>query len=370
MNEMKKIVFLLIVVLAQFACGNRENEFVLDGQLVNNGPIKKVLLYQDAKLVDSAFLNEENKFRFRKAGSQAKLYTLEAGNKEYFFVLENGEVAKFKADLEDPKSEYSIEGSEMSIKLKGFNALNQAYLSQIAALEDAYTQQVAERPDKREEILTDLRVKYDSLTHVHGSSVVDFAKKNIDNLAGFFAISSIDDAQYLAFEQDKIAFAEEIKDKFGNNDAVRNFVSYMAELKPLSIGQKAPDFELLDLKGKTVKLSDFRGKYTLVDFWASWCQPCRIENPNIVAQYHRFKDKGFDILGVSLDSKLDNWKRAIQEDHLTWTHVSDLAMWNSKAAELYKVRQIPSSFLLNPEGVIIAKNLTGDSLGRLLESKL
>ncbi|WP_028297084.1 TlpA disulfide reductase family protein [Olivibacter sitiensis] len=368
---MKKTIAIWVgCVFALFACNDHDNEFIIDGQLTNNGAIKKILLYQGENIVDSAFLNDDNKFRFRKTSPVPQLYGLEAGDRHYFFVLQNGEKLTFKADLEDPKMEYSIEGSEVSSKLKGFNELNQDYLSKINALEEEFTKEIGERPDQREEIIATLRTKYDSLMHARGDATVAFAKKNSDNLAGFYAISSLDDSQYIDFEKDKIEFADRIKDKFGNNQAVKDYVAHMAELKPLSIGQKAPEFELLDMKGKTVKLSDFRGKYTLIDFWASWCQPCRLENPNIVKQYQRFNSKGFDILGVSLDSKLENWKQAVAQDQLTWTHVSDLSMWNSKAAELYKVRQIPSSFLLDPEGVIVAKNLRGEALGQFLETHL
>lgn len=367
---MRKIAFILVVICCLWACNDGENEFVIDGQLINNGAIKKVLLYQGNQVVDSAFLNESSKFRFRKVSPTPQLYSLEAGGRHYFFVLKNGEVLTFKADLEDPLMVYTVEGSDISAKLKGFNELNQNYLSEITDLEKEYAQRIGENPDQKEQIIDGLRAKYDALVYARGKATVDFAQKNKDNLAGFYAISSLDDAQYLAFEQDKIAFAETIKDKFGNNQAVKEFVAHMAELKPLSIGQKAPEFELLDVKGKTVKLSDFRGNYTLIDFWASWCQPCRLENPNIVKQYKRFNSSGFEILGVSLDSKLESWKKAIAEDQLTWTHVSDLSMWNSKAAELYKVRQIPSSFLLDPDGIIVAKNLNGETLGKFLEVHL
>ncbi|GHT24154.1 thiol:disulfide interchange protein [Bacteroidia bacterium] len=131
----------------------------------------------------------------------------------------------------------------------------------------------------------------------------------------------------------------------------------------VAIGKTAPDFTENDATGKPVKLSDFYGKsYILLDFWASWCPPCRAENPNIVALYEQYKDKGFNILGVSLDKAKDRWLKGIADDHLTWTHVSDLQYWNSAAAKLYGVRAIPSNFLLDKNGVIIGKNLRGDDL--------
>lgn len=138
--------------------------------------------------------------------------------------------------------------------------------------------------------------------------------------------------------------------------------SIIARLQHLQPGTVAPDFTLPDTAGNPVRLSDFRGRYVLVDFWASWCPDCRRENPNIVAAYNRFKEKGFTVLGVSLDRNREAWLKAIEKDNLTWTHVSDLHAWNSPIAGLYAIRWIPTGFLLDPEGTILAVGLEGEAL--------
>lgn len=146
--------------------------------------------------------------------------------------------------------------------------------------------------------------------------------------------------------------------------AVIDHMSTRAAFANVEIGKEAPDFEQPDTAGNMVKLSGFRGKYVLLDFWASWCGPCRADNPNIVKAWQQYHSKGFDILSVSLDQPgaKDAWLKAIRKDHLTWTHVSDLQYWNNSAVKLYGIQGIPQNFLIDPSGKIIARSLRGDAL--------
>ncbi|MDR3680270.1 MAG: TlpA disulfide reductase family protein [Flavipsychrobacter sp.] len=177
------------------------------------------------------------------------------------------------------------------------------------------------------------------------------------------------------------AFTQSLSRRFPNQPKVKDFESFYAQVLGGSkqktvvpqgmIGGIAPELKLPEVNGAVVGLSSLRGKYVLLDFWASWCGPCRAENPNVVSAYNKYKDKNFTIYSVSLDNNKDNWEKAIKDDNLSWpTQVSDLAGWNSAAAKTYNIESIPSNFLIDPSGKIIARDLRGDLLDQKLSSIL
>lgn len=167
-----------------------------------------------------------------------------------------------------------------------------------------------------------------------------------------------------------LAVAQKLEKEWPNYDHAKEFIKTVNSMKSIAIGQPAPEIALPDTTGQIVKLSSFKGKYVLVDFWAKWCGPCRQENPNVVRAFNKYKDKGFTVFGVSLDRSKEDWMQAIRKDGLTWTHVSDLKYWNSEAAKTYNINGIPFSLLLDKNGVIIAKNLRGPALDKKLEEIL
>ncbi|MBL4676816.1 MAG: TlpA family protein disulfide reductase [Mucilaginibacter sp.] len=167
-------------------------------------------------------------------------------------------------------------------------------------------------------------------------------------------------------------FYNQLGSKYKKSNAAKYILNTISAARATAIGQEAPEFAQADTAGKLVKLSDFRGKYVLLDFWASWCGPCRQENPNVVKAFERFHDKGFTILGVSLDraTDKDKWLAAIHHDGLNWTQVSDLQFWKNAVAVQYGVNYIPQNFLIGPDGKIIAKGLQGEVLTKKLEELL
>ncbi|MBX2923448.1 MAG: TlpA family protein disulfide reductase [Chitinophagaceae bacterium] len=201
---------------------------------------------------------------------------------------------------------------------------------------------------------------FEALEKENKELVVHFAKENPGSYASAFLV-----AQSFSYDADPSELEPLYKgltaDVQGSHYG-KNIKATIDAANKTAIGSVAPDFTLNDVNGKPVSLASYKGKYILVDFWASWCGPCRQENPTVVKAYNAYKSKGFDILGVSLDEKKENWEKAIHQDQLTWTHVSDLKGWQSDAASLYGIKAIPMNYLLDKEGKIIAKSLRGEDL--------
>ncbi|KQB42706.1 TlpA disulfide reductase family protein [Flavobacterium aquidurense] len=226
-------------------------------------------------------------------------------------------------------------------------------------------------------------VKYYSTSVVEGSAsqdLFDVYRKNQDiDITKFIAEhpSSIVSAYVLYRNWSYRLTPEQITQNIALLDKSQQNTTYVKELQELvkvlnglQVGKKAPDFVSKDPEGKSVRLSENLKGYTLVDFWASWCAPCRKENPNIVAAYKEYHDKGFNVFGVSLDKKKENWIKGIQDDHLDWLQVSELIYWNSEIAKLYGVRAIPSNYLVDSKGIIVARNLRGEELQTTLKALL
>jgi peroxiredoxin len=242
-----------------------------------------------------------------------------------------------------------------------------AMLKPITEREQALSKEYASYTKEQKEdkaLMEALGAKFEEVGNQKTPIIVEFIKKNPNSYISLAQLKNlVEDEPIDKVEGLYAGLSSELK----SSDLGTKLLTAIDAAKKTSVGAMAMDFTQNDPDGKPVKLSDFRGKYVLVDFWASWCGPCRAENPHVVEAYQKFKDKNFTVLGVSLDggntrTTKEAWLKAVEKDQLTWTHVSDLKGWENEAARAWGIRGIPANFLIDPDGKIVAKNLRGQAL--------
>ena len=366
---MKKITLLiaLCVSLTSYA-QSIENGYQINVTVATN-PVKAYLSYRDSAgnpVVDSVAVTD-NTFIFTGVAENPFQATLQLSyNPDVFslrrlrdskqFFIEPGKIVLTSTDS---VKNATITGSVIYDDSEKWTALakdiNDQLRANVAWFRGLSQEEQAENRSKAIEIERGLQEKMKDVA-------ADFVRNSPDSWYALYRIYSDvvprEDAD--AGQAMLDLFSQRLKEsKLGKERQAR-----IDALKAVSVGAIAPLFTQNDPDGNPVNLSDFRGQWLLIDFWASWCGPCRAENPHVVEAYNQYKDKGFTILGVSLDQPdaRDKWLKAIEDDHLTWAQVSDLQYWNNEAAKLYAVSAIPANFLLSPEGVIVAKNLRGKAL--------
>ena len=353
---------ILACALVLFSCSDK-NAFKLSGTIANPGSLKTIyLLALDStqiSVVDSTKLSDDGKFQFKHSGPYANFYKLRIGGSVFDLVAKNGDDITFETDVKDNSHAYTITGSDESEKIKDFNKLSNYYTDKNTKLTDEYQAKAQALGKQSDSLLQVYMPVFQKNISDYSIATLKFVSDNKNSLAGYFAISTLDPDKY---EQQMVAYAEDIKDEFKDNPGVQQFVKQMMLVEPTSIGHAAPDFTIIGIDNKPIKLSDYKGKYVMLDFWASWCGPCRQENPNVVKQYATYHAKGLNILGISLDTSRTNWQAAIDNDKLTWTHASDLKNFEGPTERLYNINAIPSNFIIDPQGIIIAKYVRGTDL--------
>ena len=343
------------------------NAFKLEGTLVGK---PGALIYlnelttQKIIQIDTARTDKDGNFEFRTESETRKIGYITINTAQppgIPVVMENGQKLKIEISGE-PFMETVVKGDKHNTQMK---KLYDLYMNQNKA--GASFQQEINSLDPR--MITDslrraVSLQYEKMQKENETEVWNFIKNEPTTTATYFAATFIVQKPQMSMLDDALGKLE--KD-MPESPLTKELGSRVRSVRPLEIGGEAPDIALENPDGKIVKLSSLRGNVVLIDFWASWCRPCRMENPNVKRMYEKYHDQGFDIYGVRLDRNMNQWKGAIAQDGLTWYHVSDLKGWSSSAAALYKVSSIPKTFLLDKKGRIIGTDLRGPALERKLE---
>lgn len=368
---MKKVVLFAGFALLLAACSEKPgyqitgtvSDTALDGKYVYLYP------YGDgeAAALDSALV-DKGSFSFKGAQETPALRSLRFGSDVV-------EPARVSAGLNSPFSAlFTLENAKLTVVLdsastvtgtpdndaltafqKELKGINAEMKSLFASIDKEDTAAVAAAEAKYEEISGKLRTI--AKTYISG------------NLNSLIAGKLLSDFRYDLNEADQNEIIAKADSVFKSAPGVDQLIAHLEVLKKVAVGEKFTDFEMADVNGEVKKLSDFvgQGKYVLIDFWASWCPPCRKEMPNLVALHKKYKAKGFEIVGVSLDSDKAAWEKGIKDLEITWPQLSDLKGWKNEGAALYGVNSIPHVLLVDGEGTIIAKQLHGEELTKKLE---
>lgn len=365
---MKKLIMVASVATLLFSCNKQQDGYHITGTIDGVEDGKKVLIQKQNEVgmvfvLDSAFV-KNGKFEFEGVSDDISIVTFQFEEIPGFvpFVLENEKINAviYKDSLNASKITGSYNNDELNRynkEVKGlYEALQKFEMENSQAYTDAKEANDTETMDRLLEQHKALQQK-----------TIDYNEKYVaENPKSYIALLILQgmlnqpDADYGKIRKYFDAFPAELKaTKTG-----KALAETLNKVSAVAVGQIAPDFSAPTPEGKMVSLKESLGKITLIDFWASWCKPCRMENPNVVALYKDYHDKGLNIIGVSLDKEgdMEKWKEAIATDNLTWTQVSNLKFWNDPIARLYNIEAIPATFLLDENGKIIAKDLRGEEL--------
>jgi|KBSMisStaDraftv2_1062788.scaffolds.fasta_scaffold01546_2 peroxiredoxin len=372
----KQIAGIFMIAAALASCSKAEKgKFEVSGEIRNVTAPETVFLEElvygnpRPEVVDSVNIKAgAAKFTLGTVAPEEGLYRVKTGSGAYYMLINDRPDVSFTSDYRAPNLYSTNSGASNSIK-----HLFDVFAPMMDSME-SLAHRIDELQNYRapDSIQLPLRAVYQDKIETTHSFLMQYADTTKSPAVAIFVVGMLRNQ----IDPERIkGLVDRLATKYPNHVQLQKMVAdyrdFIAKRDAADItGKIAPDFTLPDTSGKSVSLSSFTGKYVLVDFWASWCGPCRAENPNVVRVYNEFKDKNFTILGVSLDKDKKPWLKAIKDDGLAWNHVSDLKYWSSQVVDLYKFEAIPFNVLVDPHGKIIAKGLRGDELEKKLAEVL
>ena len=383
---MQNIFFCFFVLAFLISCKSQtKKRFEVSGTIKNSNS-KMVYLEEtplasgERVIADSSSIANDGLYHLKGSASEESLFSLFLKNEIYPFAYVINDASKITVDADSKnRDDYEVKGSPASKSLKEFSVSASNKWSELYWLSLERDSLKKSGASDSSLLVLDINKKGELQLQNIQSFVSTFIKNSSDPIASMWALGTY---SQVFSTNDYQALLDGIVQKFPTHKGVAAMKEMnerqLSLLKQKSqepqetqwVNKQAPELALPDIKGKEIKLSSFKGKYVLVDFWASWCLPCRRENPNVVRAYDKYKDKNFAILGVSLDKDKNDWIKAIQDDKLFWTQVSDLREWNSQAVSTFDFNGIPFNVLIDPQGKIIAQSLRGDELENKLQEVL
>lgn len=371
---MKKIIILFIILSAYLsACKESSNQQFLIKGTVKGMPkitiyLEEMGLNNELKMVDSTKSEGDGSFELQAPRNKNHvLYRLRMAEKSLLIINDVPNVKIMGEWQSMPKLSQTVSPGTSSLN----TLLDRIYKQE----ENIASSELALDSLNKQNISDSLLLDFQRKVTEQNNSFIVYLKKYADTTK-FLPVAIV--AALRTSDQEYInAFTSRLSNRFGNQDMVAQYASFLKSNAPqidsaktIVAGMTAPDFTLTTPEGRKVTLTSFRGKYVLIDFWASWCAPCRKDNPALVAAYKNFRERNFEIIGVSLDDNKEKWLQAIASDRLTWPQVSDYQGWNSAVVDIYGVAALPANFLLDPYGKVIATNLRGEALVEKLQEVL
>ena len=371
----KILISLSVILLLSFCDGNKKNSsFQLKGTLSDS---KAETLYLEKLgsskqvIIDSVILDENGNFEFTNYTPKIGFYRIKTNDKNFaMLVLDSADKVTITGSVKDLGNTFKVEGSSETTIFIEYNNLSKSRDIKLDSLNKAFQllMETNKMDSKRMDSLSAIfETPYNSIINQSNILMVDKISKNTNMYSSIMAIQALDPDKYSDLYKSLDAG---LSKKFPNDKNVIMFHEVVERMLSTNVGQFAPEISLPTPNGKEIALSSLKGKLVLIDFWASWCGPCRKEMPNVVKIYSKFKNKGFEIYGVSLDQDKEKWMEAITKDGINWPQVSDLKYWDNVAARIYNVQGIPYTVLIDKDGKIIAKNLRGQELEKKIAEVL